>query len=157
MAFFSLLAIAVGILSAMSLVVVGLVEAPWPVLLTGLLAALYGLQRIVQGTGEGQMLGMPLRSHPLSQAVTQVPIAPESKPEPAAESSIETSVVDSAAETAEEATGETYELTYRGIRYRVPKAAPISEPKPANANPSESPQPSQSVVEGIYRGQRWRR
>ncbi|TVQ11041.1 MAG: hypothetical protein EA368_06265 [Leptolyngbya sp. DLM2.Bin27] len=156
MAFFSLLAIAVGILSAMGLVVVGLVEAPWPILLTGLLAALYGLQRIVQGTGEGQMLRMPLRSQPASPVVattdpaaTQAPVAPEPDPKSGPEP-----------EPPAAATAETYELIYRGIRYRVPKASPIPEPKPADAGSTESAEPDQPkppVVEGIYRRQRWRR
>ena len=45
MIFLALLAMAIGTLLVLSLVLVGLVEAPWPVLLVGLLAALYGLQR----------------------------------------------------------------------------------------------------------------
>ena len=139
MAFLSLLATAVGILSAMGLVVVGLVEAPWPVLLTGLLAALYGLQRVVNGGGEAQMLGMSLRLPSPSQTVEHK--APESAAGPAPATSPTTATAPPA-DTAPD----TYELTYRGIRYQVKKAPPASA-----AEPDDKP------AEGIYRGQRWRR
>lgn len=45
MAFITLLATAVGILAVLGLLLTGLVEAPWQILLLGLLVALYGLQR----------------------------------------------------------------------------------------------------------------
>ncbi len=148
MAFLSLLATAVGILSAMGLVVVGLVEAPWQVLLTGLLAALYGLQRVVNGGSEGQMLGMPLRSPPSSQVVNHQ--APETAAVQAP-ATLPTAAATPPAETA--TTADTYELTYRGIRYQVKKAPPASEAGPDDADQLAQPKPA----EGIYRGQRWRR
>ncbi len=146
MAFLSLLATAVGILSAMGLVVVGLVEAPWQVLLTGLLAALYGLQRVVNGGGEAQMLGMLLRSPSPSQAVEHQAQEAADVPAPA--------TPPTAAATLPAATAaDTYELTYRGIRYQVKKASPASAAEPGDAAGAVQPQPT----EGIYRGQRWRR
>jgi len=147
MAFLSLLAIAVGILSAMGLVVVGLVEAPWQVLLTGLLAALYGLQRVVNGGGEAQLLGMPMRSPPSSQVVKHN--APEAA-EVQAPATLPTAAVNPPAETATAA--DTYELTYRGIRYQVKKAPPASEAESGDADQLAQPKPA----EGTYRGQRWR-
>lgn len=46
MIFLELLAIAVGVIVALALMVVGLVEAPWPILLVLLLAGWYSLQRL---------------------------------------------------------------------------------------------------------------
>lgn len=46
---FALLVIVIGVLSALALVVVGLVEMPWPMLLLGLVATLYGFQYLIEG------------------------------------------------------------------------------------------------------------
>ncbi len=150
MAFLSLLATAVGILSAMGLVVVGLVEAPWQVLLTGLLAALYGLQRVVNGGDEVQMLGMSLRSPSPRQSVTHQPPDITDVQAPATPPTAAATVPP---ETTTPTTVETYELTYRGIRYQVKKALPALETEPSNADQLAQPKPSQ----GIYRRRQWRR
>lgn len=50
----SLLTIAIGTFFAFSLAVVGLLEAPWPVLLGGMLFTLFGLQRV---SGASRLLG----------------------------------------------------------------------------------------------------
>ncbi len=101
MAFITLLAIAVGSLSAIALVTVGLVEAPWQLLLLGLIAALYGLQRQSQA----------------SDSISQEWASPEATSEPAAKA---TST--SPDQTADAPDEDGQEFCYRGIRYRVPKA-----------------------------------
>ncbi|HIK45680.1 MAG TPA: hypothetical protein IGR64_12475 [Leptolyngbyaceae cyanobacterium M65_K2018_010] len=47
MMFFALLVMVLGVLSLVGLVLVGLVEMPWPLLLVGLIAVLYGFQRLL--------------------------------------------------------------------------------------------------------------
>ncbi len=53
MAFLLILGLAVGIFTALTLVLVGLVEMPWPVLLVGLIAVIYGFQRLMTAQAEG--------------------------------------------------------------------------------------------------------
>ncbi len=101
MAFITLLAIAVGSLSAIALVTVGLVEAPWQLLLLGLLAALYGLQRQSWA----------------SDSISQDWVSPEATSEPGS-----TATSTSPDQTADDPEEDDQELCYRGIRYRVPKA-----------------------------------
>jgi hypothetical protein len=97
MTFLALLAIALGVLSTLGLVLVGLVEMPWPLLLVGLLAALYGFQRLVDmGSEGGSLMGQP------EDFVAQV-----TQPDPpSATADLETS-------------NQGEELIYRGVRYRV--------------------------------------
>jgi hypothetical protein len=101
MVFLALLAIAIGVLLSLALVLVGLVEAPWPVLLVGLLVAFYGLQRLLgesqaeEGLGEielSQPSPKPRVKSPVPDAETETAISPDDQV-----------------------------LTYRGIRYRVTK------------------------------------
>jgi hypothetical protein len=100
MVFLALLAIALGVLLALTLVLVGLVEAPWPVLLIGLLAALYGLQRELTE----------------SQAVIPPKITVSKPTSPGRDDKPESKVP----EKETNSDGEDV-LTYRGIRYRVSK------------------------------------
>lgn len=100
MVFLALLAIAIGVLLVLSLVLVGLVEAPWPVLLVGLLAALYGLQRELI---ESQAFE-PLTDLDSPQKPPKVVQAASAPPQDHAD--------------GEDPTHDEM-LTYRGIRYRV--------------------------------------
>ncbi|HZG39102.1 MAG TPA: DUF4278 domain-containing protein [Nodosilinea sp.] len=129
MAFITLLAIAVGITSALGLVVVGLVEAPWQVLLLGLLAALYGLQRQIEASQSVAQASELEGAQAIASNVTPAtPACPES--------------AQASDENGSNPSDEGHELTYRGIRYRM------TQPTPEASTPK---------VEGIYRGQRWRR
>ncbi|MFM7530246.1 MAG: hypothetical protein ACKO63_17480 [Nodosilinea sp.] len=53
MAFLLILGLAVGIFTALTLVLVGLVEMPWPVLLVSLIAVIYGFQRLITAQAQG--------------------------------------------------------------------------------------------------------
>jgi hypothetical protein len=133
MVLLALLAIAIGVLLALALVLVGLVEAPWPVLLVGLLAALYGLQRELIESQASSPLSDIERSQDmeLSQHLPNPPAKPQEDP---------------ADNTPPDNAGQTDEvLTYRGIRYRV------SRPD------DHSNHDNDTLVEGIYRGQHWQR
>lgn len=114
MAFITLLAIAVGSLSAIALVTVGLVEAPWQLLLVGLIAALYGLQR--QAWASEAISPDWVRPEATSDLGAAAPSAP---PDP----------------TAEAAGEGGQEFCYRGIRYRVPKTD--TDALPASDTPTE--------------------
>ncbi|MBE9136575.1 DUF4278 domain-containing protein [Nodosilinea sp. LEGE 07088] len=139
MAFVLLLTIAVGSLAAVGLVVVGLVEAPWQLLLLGLLAALYGLQRQV-GATEVEDLSNPSPE----SALTNRADAPESSTLPSGSLNSDPLVATFADENASRPQ-DGDELTYRGIRYSRPKLA------------SDLPPGESEKVEGTYRGQHWQR
>ncbi|MGB3138744.1 MAG: DUF4278 domain-containing protein [Nodosilinea sp.] len=135
MVFITLLAIAVGIVSALALAIVGLVEAPWQVLLLGLGAALYGLQRQV-------LAGQPVVfTDEVAADTTSVNTLSSSGSSNSALSDSEQAADTDPGTGAEGDKG--CELTYRGIRYR-------------RSQPSSS-SPSSEHREGIYRGQRWQR
>jgi hypothetical protein len=137
MVFLLILAIALGGLMALALLVVGLVEAPWPVLLVGLLAALYGLQRLRSDSDKPAAFTnlsvvtpgwqSEQANHGISQlflAQTDVPVAPPADPTPSDDSD---------------------ELVYRGIHYHP-------------STPSHTPMPQLGkdvMVEGVYRGKHW--
>lgn len=53
MAFLLTLGLAVGIFTALTLVLVGLVEMPWPLLLFGLIAVIYGFQKLMTAQSQG--------------------------------------------------------------------------------------------------------
>lgn len=136
MTFIMLLATAVGIVSAIALVVVGLVEAPWQLLLIGLLAALYGLQRQIwacESITQVKSAIVPTDLNAQNSSVLPSPAQVEASPP-------NNSAI--AASEQQESDGE--ELIYRGIRYR---------PSQAEAPP---PLPDEKI-EGIYRGQPWER
>jgi hypothetical protein len=114
MAFITLLAIAVGSLSAIALVTVGLVEAPWQLLLLGLIAALYSLQRQAWA----------------GDAMSQDWASPEATSDPG--SGANCTSPDPTAAAADEG---GQELCYRGIRYRIPKTD--AEAMPENDAPTE--------------------
>lgn len=145
MVFLALLAIAIGVLLALSLVLIGLLEAPWPVLLVGLLVALYGLQRVL---GDGQ--DMPLGEMDLSD-----PSPPLTTPKSGGK---------------EAPPGDQNELlTYRGIRYQVAKSPEPSHPdhdpetlvegiyrgqhwQRWRTQPSDNPEATSESAEITYRG-----
>lgn len=153
MAFVTLLAIAVGVLSAIALLAVGLVEAPWQLLLLGLLAALYALQRQAGAADQAaaQVDELVASSVVTTQAVvgTGNPAAPTG-PENAGSQNTSSEKSDSAnggsqdGDSVAAAPVGGNELTYRGIRYRAPKTSPNDLPKG-------------DQIEGVYRGQPWQR
>lgn len=147
MVFFTLLATAVGIVSVLGLVIVGLVEAPWQVLLLGLLSALYALQRQVWASESAAQLSNADISPTIAPNPGQasVPAKPELvKPEPSASAQ-------SASSDNTEAADDSYELTYRGIRYRPSHATP------EGSSAEQAAKRSGAKTEGIYRGQPWQR
>jgi hypothetical protein len=137
MVFLLILAIALGGLMALALLVVGLLEAPWPVLLVGLLAALYGLQRLlVESDKSTAFTDFPVvtpgwQSEPVEHGVSRLFLA-------------KTDVA--VAPTAESAASDdSDELVYRGIHYH-----------PAASGHTPVPQLGKDVmVEGVYRGHHW--
>ncbi|MBD1876255.1 DUF4278 domain-containing protein [Nodosilinea sp. FACHB-131] len=131
MTFITLLATAVGIVSAIVLVIVGLVEAPWQLLLFGLLVALYGLQRQIWASESVTEVGSAI-----------VPTNVDIQKNSALSQLKQANVNSKESSSAQEFEGE--ELIYRGIRYR--------------ANQPETPPPlPDEKIEGIYRGQPWER
>lgn len=146
MIFFELLAIAVGVIVALTLMAVGLVEAPWPVLLVLLLAGWYSLQRLsIQNetlinsaskptVGENsEAKSTELQSTDFSQFVAKQ-IAVRSQNQAA-------NIVDQETESS---------LKYRGISYQHDSAESLSSDAPVN-------QPNQEAANGKYRGQNWQR
>ncbi len=128
MVFLALLAIAIGVLLVLSLVLVGLVEAPWPVLLVGLLAAFYGLQReLTESQKFDSLTDLEIPQRPTESATP--PSHGAEFPEP----------------SEEQVSHDDETLTYRGIRYRVSKH-----------HETEAPQ-GDTLIEGTYRGQHWQR
>ena len=67
MAFLLILGLAVGIFTALTLVLVGLVEMPWPVLLVGLIAVIYGFQRLTAAQAQGWQSESPQTTATSSQ------------------------------------------------------------------------------------------
>ncbi|MBD2111649.1 MULTISPECIES: hypothetical protein [Cyanophyceae] len=131
MTFITLLATAVGIVSAIALIVVGLVEAPWQLLLFGLLAALYGLQRQILAIESVAEVGSVVV--PTDVSAQKTATSPQPK-------QAEVSITDSSSALE----SESKELIYRGIRY--------------SASQPENPPPlSDKKIEGIYRGRPWKR
>jgi hypothetical protein len=145
--FLGMLAIAVGAVSLFLLGLVGLFEAPWPVLLGILFAAFYGIQRIADGPGT-------------SSVALDAPASPDGPPSA------------SAPGTAPKPAPPDPAMTYRGVPY-LPKTESIEPPddvtkaatitlegvyrgchwqKSIPAGPAASP-PEQTV---IYRGQKVR-
>ncbi|MBW4482907.1 MAG: DUF4278 domain-containing protein [Tildeniella torsiva UHER 1998/13D] len=136
MTFITLLATAVGIVSAIALVVVGLVEAPWQLLLIGLLAALYGLQRQIWACESVTQVGSSLEPTNLN--------AQNSSGLPSPSQVAVGLPNNSAIAASENQDSDDKELIYRGIRYRP------SQPENLPPQPDEK-------IEGIYRGQPWER
>ncbi len=131
MTFIALLATAVGIVSAIALVVVGLVEAPWQLLLFGLLAALYGLQRQIWASESITEIGS-------ATVATDVDTQKNSALSQLKQTDVR------ATDSYSDRESESEELIYRGIRYRA------SQPENPPLLPDEK-------IEGIYRGQPWER
>ena len=131
MTFITLLATAVGIVSAIALVIVGLVEAPWQLLLFGLLASLYGLQRQIWASESVTEVGSAIV--PTDVDIQKNSALPQLKQANA-----------SSEESASDQESKDKELIYRGIRYRP-------------SQPENSPPPPDQKIEGIYRGHPWER
>ena len=121
MALIALLAIATGVFLVLCLMLVGLIETPWPVLLGGLLLAFYGLQRLSLQNPVPPPIEVKQADPFKGTQAARTPSAP----------------VSPATSDEEEA------LVYRGVRYNPHKPPLVTD----NA----------TVVEGIYRGQRWHR
>ena len=120
MAFVTLLATAVGILSALGLLIVGLVEAPWQLMLVGLLGALYGLQRQIWAS---EATGLPPAESKLDPAAEPAVLrAGAPRPVTSKPSSLTAAAQNNGSKEEGEATEDCYELTYRGIPYRLRKS-----------------------------------
>lgn len=119
MVLIALLAIATGVFLVLCLVLVGLIETPWPVLLGGLLLAFYGLQRLSQQNP----VPPPIEVKQAAQAKGSQAANPPSAP-------VSPAISDE-------------ELVYRGVRYSPHKPTLVTD--------------NTTVVEGMYRGQRWHR
>jgi hypothetical protein len=126
MVLLTLLATAVGAFAVFCLMLVGLVETPWPILLGGLLLALYGLQRL---SVQSQLLADQTLSEMAASADAEKNTSPE-LPAP----------------TAEPQPAQP-ELMYRGIRY-----SPTDRVRPAAKAPAGD---TAATSEGTYRGQSW--
>ncbi|MGG6241853.1 hypothetical protein ACQ4N7_24785 [Nodosilinea sp. AN01ver1] len=151
MAFITLLATAVGIVSVLGLVIVGLVEAPWQVLLIGLLTALYALQRQIRAS---ELVAQASEIAPPEAIATDatLPGAPAKPGSTDISKEIAASTSHQGAEAAVNEADNGYELTYRGIRYRSSHSSTASVDKSEDA--ADTPA---HTIEGIYRGQRWQR
>lgn len=113
-----LLALTSGVAILLGVMVVGLLEAPWPVLVSLLGLGFWGLQRLaVHATDWDSSLDV---------------LSAQSSPEQAP-----------AAQSEESATDHPT-LTYRGVKYHSPSTTEPSHDEP-------------TTIEGVYRGQPWRR
>lgn len=132
MAFFALLVMVIGVLSALGLVVVGLVEMPWPMLLLGLVATLYGFQHLLEGNPVQEM------------GITAVDVAAEPR-----HNSDVSSTTANPASAVMEGTAPSDVLIYRGVRR--PNAAPEadSESSPEDVIHPASPQTDELVYRGV--------
>ncbi len=126
MAFLAILALTVGAVLLICMGFVGLIEAPWPVLLLLLLSAFYGIQRLSDGQSP---VGDPLPLPPdgVTLAPPPVPEDPSSSPDP-------------------------NQLVYRGVPYK-----PHSATVPQTEEDAVAPEAEPIVLEGTYRGCRWRK
>ena len=129
MVFLALFAIAVGAFTGLLLMFVGLVEAPWQILLVLLIAGLYSLQRISAETENLPTVLSNIRETNIQE--TDIRKKPE---QPIAKETIQK-------DTIQPEKG----LQYRGARY--------PEHHDDAASATDSPQ----VVEGTYRGHHWQR
>jgi len=128
--FLLMVLMAVGSMLGLTVGVVGLIEAPWPVLLALLGIAFYGLQRL---DGSADASADPLtdgQSLPPTKAAADVPLADAVPADPPP-------------------TGAP-PLTYRGIAYQPRQGSP------QNKSPAQAPAPGKRI-EGVYRGQKWQR
>ncbi len=124
MTFFALLAIVIGVLSALGLVLVGLLEMPWPLLLIALLATLYGFQRLMGAETEVLALG-----EQADRAATESAVAKPATSSPGGFSDQGSSEVDIRV-AASQAAAQSDVLIYRGVRYRVGGSAKVDRPGP---------------------------
>lgn len=148
MIFLEILAIAVGVIIALTLMVVGLVEAPWPVLLVLLLAGWYSLQRLsIQNEALVNSASKPIvredagaesaeqQSTSFSKFVAkQIAVRSQNQAAPVADQETESG------------------LKYRGVSYQPDSTEPQSSETTVH-------QPDQETASfrGKYRGRNWKR
>lgn len=150
MIFLELLAIAVGVIIALALMVVGLVEAPWPVLLVLLLAGWYSLQRLsiqneaLVNSASKPTVGEEAGSEPVEQQEQQsIGFSKFVAKQIAVRSRDQTlNIADQEAEA---------DLKYRGVSYHhdsteSQSAAVVNQPDQETAS-----------FKGKYRGRDWKR
>lgn len=159
MAFLLTLGLAVGIFTALTLALVGLVEMPWPVLLFGLIAVIYGFQKLMAAQSQGWQSDDSLATIAPSQIIQQDadpkinqtvyrgvkinPGPPPQAPSPAiaSSSSEPASVPVASPQTPQTETNlKVSEIVYRG----------------AKATSSSPPQAPGSVAKGADRGMVYR-
>lgn len=133
MVLLALLTLAVSAFLAFSLVVVSLVEAPWPILLGGLLLALYGIQRLstqsqlMAAAAELEQIQQqnaerrPRAAQTASKRSANQPAAGQAAMGQRAKSQAVNNQTDSPSEAASSA---GKEMLYRGIRYRQQPPTP---------------------------------
>lgn len=134
MVFLAILAIAIGAITALMLMVVGLVEMPWPFLLMLLIGGLYSLQKL------------SLQSYAFmdTQATQQDPGHLKGGDEQKQSTGTQTTVN---VEQTHDA------LRYRGVRYSQEQPA-----MPIESTDNDSPRPVlPQPIQGKYRGQQWQR
>jgi hypothetical protein len=125
--FLGMLVIAVSTVLALFLGLVGLLEAPWPVLLGILLVALYAIQRVsVSANTLDAMAASPPATN--AEAVT---------------AGRTTDRKSTSVKTVDEDT-----MTYRGVPY---------QPKPEVADPTADDSADTIKLEGVYRGCHWQK
>ncbi|NJL44630.1 MAG: hypothetical protein HC922_00485 [Leptolyngbyaceae cyanobacterium SM2_3_12] len=157
MTFLALLTMAMGVMLALALGLVGLVETPWPVLLVGLLIAFYSRQRLLgddpdlEPSSKVEAELADFRTDFKAGDVGTSPATAPSTPQVARSTSPEPGPEPGNEGQSSPTPPLKEELTYRGIRYR------IAQPEAPQTSGSETSKPEPSVIEGIYRGQRWRR
>lgn len=134
--FLLLVLIAVGSMLGLAVGVVGLLEAPWPVLLVLLGIAFYGLQRL--DTPPDASIDTPSNG----QAPGPSPLA--------SEDTIPNGAVPNNATPSP--------LTYRGVAYQSrQETLAIEDPASPSAPSPDGPPPQGKLIEGMYRGQKWQR
>ncbi|WP_008314254.1 hypothetical protein [Leptolyngbya sp. PCC 6406] len=126
MAFLALLALTVGAVLLICMGFVGLVEAPWPVLLLLLLSAFYGIQRL---SDEQSPVGDHRPLPPDGVTLAPPPVSEDQSSSP-----------------------DSNQLVYRGVPYK-PHSADVSQAGEDAVAPEAEP----IVLEGTYRGCRWRK
>lgn len=151
MALLILLAIALLAFTTGVVLVVGVVEAPWPILLLILVGGLVAMQRLsMQRSPSADLLAdvnpfrlgiQPPQSPSPSESQRSDNPSPQSSDVPPQASSTSDAQVDSI-------------RTYRGVSYDQKTTEPSAVPLTDDA-PFDGAQTSPPLVEGTYRGQHW--
>ncbi|MGP1385701.1 MAG: DUF4278 domain-containing protein [Thainema sp.] len=153
MIFLELLAIAIGVAVAGTLMVVGLVEAPWPVLLVLLLAGLYSLQRLsTQNEALVNMMAKPTVEKTAPEPTEhQAKKLDSTKLNQVVAKQVDMRSQDQIAAVASQDT--EADLKYRGVSYHHEQSALEASSQTANQQNGDSSTP----VKGKYRGRDWQR